>query len=186
VTLYSDNLILRPFRLDDAQRVTELAGDYEIAKTTLNIPHPYPEGAAETFIKRSHEVAKEGMHYDFAIVRKHDSELVGAIAIGITPRYKRAEMAYWMGRPYWGKGYTPEAARRLLRFGFEVLDLNRIYAFAFTSNPASAKVMKKIGMTYEGTLVQHVLKRDQYYDLDAYGIVRQSYENTCSVNVADV
>ncbi|WP_336605205.1 GNAT family N-acetyltransferase [Sulfoacidibacillus ferrooxidans] len=185
MNLYSDNLILRPFELDDAQRVRELAGDYEIAKTTLNIPHPYPEGAAEAFINRSHEVAKEGTHYDFAIVRKHDNALVGAIALGITSRYKRAEMAYWTGSPYWGKGYMTEAASRLVKFGFEELDLNRIYAFAFTSNPASSKVMRKIGMNYEGTLVQHVLKWDQYYDLDAYGILRQTYhelerEDTCS------
>lgn len=174
--LYSDNLILRPFELEDAHIVGLLAGDYEIAKTTQNIPHPYPKGAAETFIKRSHETTKEGTHHDFAIIRKHDNELVGAIALGITPRYKRAEMGYWTGKPYWGQGYMTEAARRLLKFGFEELDLNRIYAFAFTSNPASSKVMKKIGMTYEGTLVQHVLKWDQYHDLDAYGILSQTYQ----------
>ena len=171
----TERLKLRSFERNDAMRIKGLAGDYEIAKTTLNIPHPYPEGAAEAFITRSHDAAKEGTHYDFAIVRKQDNELVGAIALGITPRYKRAEIAYWTGRPYWGKGYMTEAARRVLKFGFEDLDLNRIYAFAFTSNPASSTVMKKIGMTYEGTLVQHVLKWDQFYDLDAYGILRQTY-----------
>jgi len=168
--------LIKPDKGENGRR--RLIFRYEIAKTTLNIPHPYPEGAAEIFIKRSHEVAKEGTHYDFAIVRKHDNELVGAIALGITSRYQRAEMAYWTGRPYWGKGYMTEAARRLVEFGFEGLDLNRIYAFAFTSNPASSKVMKKIGMTYEGTLFQHVLKRDQYHDLDAYGILKQTYQES--------
>lgn len=180
VNLYSDNLILRPFELDDAERVRELAGDYDIAKTTLHIPHPYPEGAAEEFITRSHESAKQGNRYAFAIVRRLDDELLGAIGLSITPEYKRAEIAYWMGKPFWGQGYTTEAASRLLKFGFEELDLNRIYAYSFTTNPASSRVMQKIGMTYEGTLVQHVRKWDQYHDLVAYGIVKQTYKELVS------
>ena len=176
VNLYSDNLILRPFEINDAKRVRELAGDYEIAKTTLHIPYPYPEDAAEAWIKRTHEAAARGSLYAFAVVRKVDSELLGAISLGIVPEYKRAELAYWMGKPYWGHGYTTEAASKLLKFGFEELDLNRIYAYAFSTNPASSMVMQKIGMAYEGTLVQHVRKWDEYYDLVAYGIVRQTYQ----------
>jgi [ribosomal protein S5]-alanine N-acetyltransferase len=180
VNLYSDNLILRPFELDDAERVRELAGDYDIAKTTLHIPYPYPEDAAEAFIKRTHETAKQGSIYAFAIVRKLDDELLGAISLGIVPEYKRAELAYWMGKPYWGQDYTTEAASKLLKFGFEELDLNRIFAFAFSTNPASSRVMQKIGMTYEGTLVQHVRKWDQYHDLVAYGILKQTYQELVS------
>ena len=176
MNLYSDNLILRLFAIDDAKRVRELAGDYDIAKTTLHIPYPYPEDAAETWIKRTHEAAEKGSLYAFAVVRELDSELLGAISLGIVPEYKRAELAYWMGKPYWGHGYTTEAASRLVKFGFEELDLNRIYAFAFSTNPASSRVMQKIGMTYEGTLVQHVRKRDEYYDLVAYGILIQIHQ----------
>lgn len=176
MNLYTKNLILRPFELEDATRVRELAGDYEIAKTTLNIPHPYQEGAAEAWILRTHEAAKQGSLYSFAMVRKVDDELLGAISLGIVPDYNRAELGYWIGKPFWGQGHTTEAASRLLKFGFEDLDLNRIYAFAFTTNPASSRVMQKIGMTYEGTLVQHVRKWDEYYDLAAYGIVRETYQ----------
>lgn len=176
MNLYTDNLILRPLELDDAERVRELAGDYDIAKTTLNIPYPYPEGAAEEFIQSTHEYAKEGKSYHFAIVRKLDEELLGGIALGVTPKFKRAEVAYWMGKPYWGQGYITEAASRLLKFGFEELDLNRIFAYSFSTNPASSRVMQKIGMTYEGTLVQHVRKWEQYHDLVAYGILKQTYQ----------
>lgn len=176
MNLYSDNLILRSFAIDDAKRVRELAGDYDIAKTTLHIPYPYPEDAAEAWIKRTHEAAEKGSLHAFAVVRKFDSELLGAISLGIVPEHKRAELAYWMGKPYWGHGYTSEAASRLLKFGFEELDLNRIYAFAFSTNPASSRVMQKIGMTYEGTHVQHVRKWDEYRDLIAYGVLRQSYQ----------
>ncbi|WP_407655266.1 GNAT family N-acetyltransferase [Alicyclobacillus dauci] len=90
--------------------------------------------------------------------------------------YKRAEWACWMGKPYWGQGYTREAASRLLKFEFEELNLNRIFAFAFSTNPAFSRIMQKIGMTYEGTLVQHVRKWDRYHDLVAYGVLKQSYQ----------
>ncbi|MCL4520254.1 MAG: GNAT family N-acetyltransferase [Firmicutes bacterium] len=176
MSLYSDNLVLRQFELADAKRVRELAGDYDIAKTTLHIPHPYPEDSAEAWIKRTHEAAKKGSLYAFAMVRKLDGQLLGAISLGIVPEYQRAELAYWMGKPYWRQGHTTEAASRLLKFGFDELDLNRIYAFAFSTNSASSRVMQKIGMTYEGTLVQHVRKWDQYYDLVAYGILKQTYQ----------
>ena len=180
VNLYSDNLIVRPFELDDADRVRELAGDYDIAKTTLNIPYPYPEDAAEAWIIRTHETAKEGNLYNFAIIRKLDNALLGAVSLGIVPEHKRAELGYWMGKPYWGQGYTTEAASRLLKFGFEELDLNRVFAFAFSTNPASSRVMQKIGMAYEGTLIQHILKWGQYHDLVAYGILKHTYKELVS------
>ena len=180
VNLYSDNLILRPFELDDADRVGELAGDYDIAKTTLNIPYPYPEDAAEAWIKRTHETANQGSMYSFAIVRKLDNELLGAISLGIAPEHKRAELGYWIGKLYWGQGYATEAARRILKFGFEEIDLNRIFAFAFSTNPASSRVMQKIGMTYEGTFAQHVRKWEQYHDLVAYGILKHTYKELVS------
>ena len=134
--LHSDNLILRPFELDEAERVRELVGDYDIAKTTLNIPYPYSEDAAEAWIKRTHETANQGSMYSFAIVRKLDNALLGAVSIGIMPEHKRAELGYWMGKPYWGQGYTTEAASRLLKFGFEDLDLNRVFVFTFSTNSA--------------------------------------------------
>ncbi|QKS45603.1 GNAT family N-acetyltransferase [Paenibacillus cellulosilyticus] len=168
--------MLRTLELDDAEQIRELAGDYDIAKSTLNIPHPYPEGAAEEFIKRTHESFKEGNNYHFAIVRKLDDKLLGTIALGITPKHKRAELAYWIGKPYWGQGYMTEAGIGMMKFGFDDLDLNRICAHAFSTNLASSRVMQKIGMTYEGTLVQHVYKWEQYYDLVAYGIVKQTYQ----------
>ena len=74
--------------------------------------------------------------YSFAIVRKLDNALLGAVSIGIMPEHKRAELGYWMGKPYWGQGYTTEAASRLLKFGFEDLDLNRVFVFTFSTNSA--------------------------------------------------
>ena len=175
MNLKSDNLNLRPLELSDAPQVKELASDYDIAKTTLHIPHPYPDGAAEAWIERTHEASREGRVYAFAIVRYLDNEFLGAISLGVSREHRRAELAYWMGKPYWGHGYTTEAARKLLAFGFEELDLNRIFALAFATNPASSRVMEKIGMTFEGTYAQHVCKWDQYHDLVGYGLLKRTY-----------
>lgn len=97
---------------------------------------------------------------------------MGVVSLGLAMAHHRAELGYWIGKPYWGQGYMTEAARAVIEFGFQQLSLNRIVAYAMTKNPASSRVMEKNGMTYEGTFPQHVRKWDDYEDLVAYGIVR--------------
>lgn len=170
--LETDRLLLRPFELFDAKQVQLLAGDKEVASTTLAIPHPYPDGAAEQWIEASRHAAENGDRYAFAIVRKEDDVLLGNLSIGIARHHKRAELAYWIGKPYWGQGYATEAARRIVQFGFKELELNRIHAAAMTRNPASYKVMINVGMKYEGTFPQHIMKWEQYEDLVYYGMTQ--------------
>jgi ribosomal-protein-alanine N-acetyltransferase len=172
VQLETTRLLLRFFELSDAARVQQLAGSEEVARTTLAIPHPYPDGAAEAWIERTRQTAESGNGYAFAMIRKEDGLLVGNMSMGVSPKHKRAELAYWVGKPYWGQGYATEAARRVVQFGFEELQLNRIFAAAMTKNPGSYNVMRKIGMKEEGMFPQHVLKWGEYEDLVFYGMVR--------------
>lgn len=168
-------LYLRFFELSDAANVQQLAGSEEVARTTLAIPHPYPDGAAENWIEAVRQLSESGDSYAFAMITKDDGTLIGNMSMGVSRKHKRAELAYWVGVPYWGQGYATEAARRIVQFGFEELGLNRIYAAAMTNNPASSKVMVKLGMKPEGVYQQHVLKWGSYEDLDLYGIVRSEY-----------
>lgn len=165
-------LWLRSFELTDASEVQRLAGDRLIAATTLNIPHPYPDGAAEEWLRRSAERAAAGESLNYAIERRSDSALVGSVALSIEPEHNRAELGYWIGVPYWGQGYATEAAGELVRYGLETLGLNRIYAYHFPSNPASGRVLQKIGMAYEGRRRQHSLKWGEYLDSESYAILR--------------
>jgi RimJ/RimL family protein N-acetyltransferase len=155
--------------------VEELASHRLIADTTLNIPHPYPEGGAVDWISSHEDQALNNQSYALAITTKENEELVGSIAIRFE-RYNKAELAYWMGVPFWGKGYTSEAALRLVQYGFIERKLNKIFAAAFTRNPASSKVMKKIGMSYEGTFKQHVEKNGHYEDLVYYAILKEEFK----------
>ena len=169
--LLTARLLLRPFRSSDAAGVQRLAGAFEVADMTMTVPHPYPDGAAEGWIA-SHEAAwKAGVLATFAITDRADGTLVGAVGLGITPQHALAELGYWIGVPYWNRGYASEASRVLLDFGFSQLALHRIQARHFLRNPASGRVMQKIGMTYEGTLRGAARKWDRFEDLALYAVL---------------
>lgn len=175
-TLETKRLVLRPFTLADAPEVQRLAGDKEIAKTTLNIPHPYEDGVAEVWIETHLERIKRGELVNFAIVLRKSRSLMGVVALNLNQAHASAEMGYWIGVPYWNNGYITEAAHAALRYGFETLNLNRIHAGYMENNPASGRVMEKIGMRYEGRLRKHLCKWGEFYDLLLYGILRSEYE----------
>lgn len=175
-TLETERLLLRPFTLTDAPRVRELAGVPAIADTTLNIPHPYKEGMAEEWIATHLPKYKTGEQVDLAIMEKESSDLIGAIGLNIFQRFRRAELGYWIGREYWNRGYCTEAARAVIEYGFCQLALNRIHSHHFGRNPASGRVMAKIGMSREGLLREHVLKGSRFEDSVAYGILKSDWE----------
>ncbi|GED71568.1 N-acetyltransferase [Brevibacillus reuszeri] len=180
--LETDRLVMRQFEQSDAKMVHGLAGSEEVARTTLSIPHPYPDGAAEKWIESTHYAAEQGESYTFAIVKKEAEELVGCMSLIVSKSHNRAELGYWFGHPFWGQGFATEAAWRIVAFGFEELGLNRIYAMAMTKNAASYQVMRKIGMQHEGTLSQHVLKWGSFEDIELYGMTRADYEKDQQAN----
>jgi ribosomal-protein-alanine N-acetyltransferase len=98
------------------------------------------------------------------------------MSINVSKHHKRGELAYWLGRPFWGNGYATEAAKRLVAFGFKDLELNKICAAAMTKNPASSNVMKKVGMKFEGEFKQHILKWNEFEDLVYYGMTKIDHD----------
>ncbi len=174
-TLETARLLLRPFTRADAPSVQLYAGASEIAAMTLHIPHPYPDRLAEEWIDTHAAKWLRGESITFAIVLRGHSAPVGAISLSLAPQYRRAEMGYWLGVPFWNQGYMTEAARAVLQFAFETLRLNRVYATHLPRNPASGRVMQKIGMTYEGVLRQHVVREDRAEDLAYYGILASEW-----------
>ena len=173
--LETARLLLRPFALSDASDVQRLAGNRAIADTTLNVPHPYEDGMAEEWISTHQPGFEAGEQAVFAATLKAGGDLIGAVGLTIVSEFDRAEMGYWIGVPYWGHGYCTEAARRILEFGFCDLELNKIHASHLDRNPASGRVMQKIGMSHEGIARQHVKKSDKYEDLVLYGLLRDEW-----------
>ena len=101
---------------------------------------------------------------------------MGVIGLHVKSRDRVAELGYWIGVPYWGRGYATEAARAVMSHGFEDLGLNRIYAGYFARNNASGNIMRKLGMTHEGTLRQHHCKWGEFVDVVMYGILADEWE----------
>ena len=161
--------------MPDAASVQKLAGDREIADTTLRIPYPYEDGMAQEWISTHSALREQEKEIIFAIVLKDDDELVGSISLSIDRPNESAELGYWIGKPFWNNGFASEAARAILAYGFGELNLNRIHAHHFKRNPASGRVLQKAGMKHEGCLRQHVKKRNAFEDIVVYGLLREEY-----------
>lgn len=179
----TERLLLRAYTIADAPAMQRLVSAREVALNTLRIPHPYPEGEAERWIS-SHEEARENGDHVFAVVLRDGDELVGTIGLHLKADNDSAEIGYWIGVPYWARGFATEAAVAVLRHGFENFPLNRIYALHFSRNPASGRVLQKIGMRHEGTLRQHVKKWGEYIDLECYGILRSDSNSSLELSMS--
>jgi ribosomal-protein-alanine N-acetyltransferase len=170
--LESSRLLLRPFKASDASAVQRLAGDRRVADAATTIPHPYPDGAAETWIATHAPSFSAGTEVSFAVTLLEGGLLVGTVSLlEVSKKHARAELGYWTGVEYWGRGYCTEAVTRLIPFANDHLGTTKIVARCFASNPASARVMEKAGLKKEGQLARHVLKNGTFEDLLIYGLV---------------
>ncbi|KUY15741.1 GNAT family acetyltransferase [Elizabethkingia miricola] len=165
----TERLILSPLKESDIPLITEYLQEKIISDNTSHIPYPYSESDARTWIKMSDDalIAKTG--YTFAI-REKEGKIIGAI--GLHDRGDdKAELGYWIAVPFWNKGYATEAASAILNFGIKELKFHKIYATHFIHNPASGKIMGKIGMQKEAVLKHHIKKEGQYLDIQMYSFI---------------
>ncbi|MGY0216160.1 GNAT family N-acetyltransferase [Endozoicomonadaceae bacterium StTr2] len=146
----TERLHLRPFTVADALRVQQLAGDKKVAEMTANIPHPYPDGMAESWISHHSEMVTAGKALIYAITLKDSGELIGTTGLQLDDN-NGAELGYWIGVAYWGNGYCTEAVLALIKQGFSRLPLMTIYARHLADNIASGRVIKKCGFHYQAT-----------------------------------
>jgi RimJ/RimL family protein N-acetyltransferase/quinol monooxygenase YgiN len=172
-TLRTPRLVLRPFALGDSTEVARIAGDREIAAGTLTVPHPYEERHAREWIGSQDEMFRSGTGVVFAITA--GGAVVGAIGLHPALAHKRAELGYWIGTEHWGNGYATEASRAVIEYGFATLGLDRIFASHFASNPASGRVLAKLGMSREGVARAHILKWGTAQDSVQFAILRTEW-----------
>ncbi|MBS0409420.1 MAG: GNAT family N-acetyltransferase [Proteobacteria bacterium] len=144
-------LTLRPVQADDAPRLAMLASDIGVARMTAALPHPYPRSAAEGFVAHAAE-ADFARHVAFAIDGE-DGDLVGILGFqaknGPAP-----ELGFWLGRPYWGKGYATEAATAALDWVRDEWGKRWVVAGHFVDNPGSGQVLINAGFLYTGEVQQ--------------------------------
>lgn len=174
--LRTGRLVLRPLTLADAPIVERLAGEKDIASTTRLIPHPYPPGMAEQWIATLPELYQKAEMVNWGIALD-GGPLLGTIRLTLNQIDNHAEVGYWVGKPFWNNGYCTEAARAVVAYGFDVLGLERIYANYMARNPASGRVLAKLGMQQEGYLRRHRRKFGRYEDLIVCGITKAEWQD---------
>lgn len=148
--LPTKRLILRSFEKSDALDVERMAGNPEVARMTLNIPHPYLPGMGLEWISTHKLGWEDRSRISYAIILAETDQLVGAIGLVVNLE-QEAELGYWIGQEHWGCGYCTEAAEKLIEYGSKELRFMRITARHLASNPASGRVMQKCGMKLSGT-----------------------------------
>ena len=173
--LLTERLLLRSFTLEDAADLQRLVGEFDVASTLTNMPHPYEDGMAEEWMQSCSDKYENGEALNFAITCRADKHLIGGIGLRRDQENENAELGYWIGKPYWNCGYATEAAKAVVAYSFEVLKLNRIHAKHYKRNPASGRVLEKIGMQYEGCFRQHIKKWDNFEDLIGYGMLKSEF-----------
>lgn len=176
VRLDTERLVLRALRPDDAPTVARLAGRREIADTTISIPHPYSVEQAQEWIAShgGHQDPNQGIAVGITI--KADNRLIGVVGLReIDREHSQAEMGFWIGVEWWGRGYAAEAARAVVAYAFEELKLNRVYAHHMVRNPASGRVLEKIRMKQEGLLRQRVRKWGIFEDVVLMAIIQDAW-----------
>jgi RimJ/RimL family protein N-acetyltransferase len=149
--LRTDRLLLRPLTLEDAPRAAKLSNDWDVARMVSSIPFPQPAISVEGFLLIEQACRPLGQDHIFAIELPSEGLIgvSGAHLRGRDYQGREVEIGYWLGRPYWGKGYATEAATALAAFGAE-LGYGPVVANHFADNAASARVLQKAGFAYTG------------------------------------
>ena len=166
--LETERLFLRSSKLSDAADTFEFISDPEVTKYTFWRVHHS--------IADSEELLAWLLSENFAswsIVHKTDKKVIGVCFLhSFNFHHRRAEMAFNLSRRYWRQGYATEAVYEMIRFAFKRWGLNRIEGSCMLDNIASARLMEKLGMKYEGILRQHSYAKDRFHDLKLYSILR--------------
>ena len=143
--LETDRLNLSSFNQMDKSKIVSLANNYEIAKNLGRMPYPYQKDDAEFFL--TNVVTTE---VTWKISLKETGEMIGTIGLKPVINNMVSELGFWYGQEFWGYGYATEAAKAVIEHAFHDLNLTKIIAGHFVANPASGKVLKKLGFLQIG------------------------------------
>lgn len=146
LALKGPRVMLRRPRIDDAVEIHDGIGHYEVVKNLSRAPWPYELTHAAAWLSGLESADAVRNDFPFAIVR--DGKIIGVV--GVHLRAEGPELGYWLRQSAWGQGYATEAARLALAFAFDELDLSEVEAGHFADNPASGRVLQKLGFTYTG------------------------------------
>lgn len=168
--LYTPRLLLRPFMPRDIETVVLLAGDAHIARMTAVVPHPYTEKDARVWIAGQQQDFADGRGPTWAICDKASDQVFGSIGVVIKKRDQVGAIGYWLGRPFWRRGYTLEAAAAVVDWARRQ-GLPRLSADVLADNPGSRQILLRLGFVEEGILRHDALREGKRIDRCCYGLL---------------
>lgn len=173
----TDRLTLRRIEISDLIDLVYQANNEKIADQIFNINYPYTEADAVFRMNVVLQGFEQKNRFIFAITQVDEDKLIGEIGLNLDTDHHRAEMGYWIAEDYWGKGIATEACKAVLKFGFNELGLHKIFATHFKNNPASGKILNKIGMMQEAELKDHYLIEGEYRTAYQYRLTKKEYKD---------
>ncbi|MEQ8195830.1 MAG: GNAT family N-acetyltransferase [Rhodospirillales bacterium] len=175
--LFTRRLKLRPAADTDVPEMVRLAGDKKVATRTAHIPYPYSLEAGEAWFAARQAEHDTGYEMLFAVERRADAALLGAVGLIVDSANGEAEVGYWLGVPYWREGFMSEALGEALRYAFEDIGLAAVSGGAFPDNAASLALQRKLGMTEAGRKIHPAPARGAPRDVLIMKITREEWEN---------
>lgn len=148
--LQTERLVLRTLRLSDAKAYSKYASDWDLARMTGSLPYPIPLISAEIKIEMLLSRRRRGQAYPYAITHNGE-DMIGVMDIFLRDEKSDFELGYWIARDHWGHGYAPEAAMAVMEEGQRHFGVNRFIAGVFADNPASMRVLTKLGFKSTGS-----------------------------------
>ena len=145
-----------------------LLNNREIFERLLLVPHPYSEADFDDFYQRCQAYLEKHGHPASFAIRDVDGTMVGGVGFKELVKGHRCDIGYWLGRPYWGQGIMTSVVRAMTEFAVREWNLVRVSAHVFSTNAASAQVLKKAGFEYEGRLKKCLKKGEQFLDAKVY------------------
>jgi [ribosomal protein S5]-alanine N-acetyltransferase len=170
-----DGFFLSALQQSDKPALLEHLQSGAVYATTLNIPYPYLEMHADSWIQKRIEHTRNcGKEVTFAI-RDREGKLIGLVSADnhVPGESHRAEIGYWLAQPFWGKGIMTDAVRAFVAYAFRELDVERLTAHVFEMNAASARVLEKNGFQLEGRFRKHLMKDGKPLDARFYGLLKE-------------
>lgn len=173
--LSTPRLLLRSYSFQDASRIFGWFQDREITRT-IPLWEDYTLGDGRDFVLRSRRSLRSGEAYNLAITLRGTGELIGGVGLEIlSPRERRAHIGYWVARPYWGQGVASEAASRVCQEALRTLRMHRIETGVARGNPASRKVLARLGFRSEGWARDRFLIDGRYRDCEMMGLLAEEF-----------
>jgi [ribosomal protein S5]-alanine N-acetyltransferase len=175
----TERLLLRKLRLEDEHDLYEYTSNEEVAKYVAWNKHEKLEQATN-YIKRVMSEYEDGDNpYVWAIEYKENGKMIGSIEFSLySPKNRWCELDSDMNPLYWNKGLNTEALNAVIEYCFNTLNLNKVQARCYGKNIGSSKVLKKAGMSFEGTMRQHMFKNNEFHDILRYSILKEEFMNT--------